>query len=77
MSVTLKAIEATVDPDGRLETVVPLRFKRRTKVILTIAVEDDEEDDGVNLAEASEAAWGEDWNNTDEDEAWASLQEVK
>lgn len=76
MSVALKAIEATIYPDGRLETVVPLHFKRRTKVFLTIAV-DDEEDDGVNLAVASEAAWGEDWNDTDEDEAWASLQEAK
>ena len=73
MAVTIKAIEAIVTPDGRLETAEPLRFRRPTKVILTIAVDDDDPD----LALASEAAWAQDWNNSDEDEAWASLQEAK
>jgi hypothetical protein len=73
MAVTLKAIEATVNPDGRIETAGPLPFTRPTKVILTIAVEDDD----IDLAAASEAAWAGDWSNPDEDEAWAVLQKAK
>ena len=73
MAVTLKAIEATVGPDGRIHTVEPLPFTGPTRVILTIAVEDD----GLDLAAASEAAWAKDWNNPEEDQAWAGLQEAR
>jgi hypothetical protein len=73
MSVVLKAIEATIGPDGRIETSVPLHFDRPTRVILTIAIEEDQ----AEPAALSERAWAADWDNPDEDEAWASLQEVR
>lgn len=76
MSITLRAIEGTVHPDGRLETAEPLHLKRRTKVLITIAV-NEEEDSDSNLTTVSETTWSRDWANTDEDEAWESLQEVK
>ena len=72
MSVSLKAIEATVDKDGRIITQIPNAIKWPAKVVLTVAVEDDDD-----LTVASEEAWAEDWNNPTEDEAWADLQEAK
>ena len=35
------------------------------------------EADRAGLAAVSEAAWGKDWENTDEDKAWAALQELQ
>jgi len=72
MSVSLKAIEATVDESGRIITQSPNIIKWPAKVVLTVAVEEDED-----LALASEDAWAGDWNNSTEDEAWANLQEAK
>jgi len=69
----LKAVEATIGPDGRIETTTPLYFDRPTRVILTVAVEEDDTD----LAAVSDAAWAGDWSNQAEDEAWASLQEAR
>ncbi len=74
MPVTLKAYEATLDPDGRIHSDEPLHLKRPTRVIVTVATDEDESPD---LAKASEAAWAKDWNQLEEDEAWASLQEEK
>jgi len=72
MAMTLRAIEAIINPDGRVVTELPLPFTHPTRVILTVAI--DEEED-INLALTSEDAWAKDWNRTEEDEAWASLQE--
>ena len=72
MSVTLKAIEAIIDENGRIITKEPNIIKFPAKVLVTVAVE--EEDD---LAIASQEAWAKDWDNSEEDEAWESLQEVK
>lgn len=71
MAVILKAVEATIGPDGRIVTATPLHFERPTKVIPTVAVEEDDTD----LAVASGAAWAAKWCNRDEDEAWAGFQE--
>ena len=73
MSRTLTAFEATVSPDGKFEAAMPLSLKKSTRAIITLLTDEEE----VNLAAASETAWGKDWNNPDEDEAWASLQEAK
>jgi len=74
MAITLKAIEATVSPDGRIQTADPLPFTQPTKVILTVAIDQDED---LDLALASEAALAKDWNREEEDQAWASLQDEK
>ena len=71
MATTLTAIEAIIDPDGRVNTARPLPISHPTRVILTLVVEDGREPD---LALASEAAWAKDWNREEEDEAWATLQ---
>ncbi len=69
----LKAVEVTVTPDGRIESEHPLRITRPTRVILTMVEEDGEND--IELALASEEAFARDWNRPEEDEAWAYLQE--
>lgn len=62
-----------VSPDGRLTAATPLPFTRPTKAILTAVVDDD--DERLDLAAASELAWAKDGERTEEDQAWASLQE--
>ncbi len=42
---TLRAIEATVSPDGRISMAEPYVFTEPTKVILTMVVDEDEEDE--------------------------------
>ena len=74
MSTNLTAIGETIDPDGHVNTDRPLPITRTTKVILTLVIDDGAEPD---LALASEAALAKDWNREEEDEAWATLQEVK
>jgi predicted nucleic acid-binding protein len=72
MATILKAIEATLDPDGTIQTDQPLLIDQPTRVIVTVMVENDD----VDLARASETSWAKDWDNPEEDEAWASLQEA-
>ncbi len=67
----LKAIEATIDPDGHVRTAGPLPINRPTKVILTLVIDDDAAE--PDLALASERALATDWNREEEDEAWATL----
>ncbi len=71
--MALKAIEGTLEPDGRLTTTEPLTITESTRVIVTIEVDGDGEDN-IDLALASEKVWGRDWNRPEEDEAWAYLQ---
>ena len=73
--MAMKAIEAYLEPDGRLQTAEPLPITQRTKVIVTFEIDDDEDDSIAHLTAASETAWGKDWNRPEEDEAWAFLQE--
>ena len=73
-AMALKAIEATLEPDGRLKTAEPLTISEPTKVIVTMEIDDDG-DDNIDLALASEEVWGRDWNRPEEDEARAYLQE--
>ncbi len=79
MAKTLRAIEAILNPDGRVEMVSSLlTITKPTQVILTVVVDDGGaggEENDVNLASASETAWAKDWNRNEEDDAWASLQE--
>jgi len=73
MSATLKAIKATLNPDGRINSDQPLSITRPTRVILTMVTEDGD-GESIDLAVASEGAWGKDWNDPNEETAWAYLQ---
>ncbi|NJK91767.1 MAG: hypothetical protein HC904_08060 [Blastochloris sp.] len=73
MSETLRAIPATVEPDGTVTLNQSLRLAHRSQAVVTVMIESD----GTNLAQVSESALGKDWNRQEEDEAWSALQDPK
>lgn len=70
MSDLLKAIPATVDPDGTVHLSEHVKLSGRTRAIVTFVL-----DDTDAITRASEASLAKDWNRREEDEAWSSLQE--
>jgi len=68
----MKAIEATIEPDGQVYLREPVHLSHSCRAIVTI-IEDLEVPETALL---SEAALGEDWNRPEEDEAWSHLQPV-
>lgn len=73
MSETLRAIPATVEPDGTVRLSQSLHLAHRAQAVLTIMIESD----GGDLAQVSENVLGKDWNRSEEDEAWSALQAGK
>ena len=69
----LKSIEATIEKDGRVRLLEPVRLSHACRAIVTII----EEPQIPETALLSEAALGEDWNRPEEDEAWSHLQQVR
>ena len=69
MSTTLKSIEATIDTNGEVHLLQPLKLDRAVKAVVTILPDDVEE-----TALLSEPSLAEDWNRPEEDEAWSHLQ---
>lgn len=70
----LQAIEAVTDQNGMLRLLEPIQLPKRRRVIITIL--DEEADDLVNLALASEAVLAKDWERPEEDEAWSHLAQL-
>jgi len=69
----IQTVEAAVDADGTVYLLSPLRLPAARRAFVTIL----EEKPGMNFCETamlSEAALAEDWNRTEEDEAWSHLQ---
>ncbi|MBE2218757.1 MAG: hypothetical protein IAE90_11165 [Ignavibacteria bacterium] len=67
----LKTIEASIDKDGNVHLKESIKLKNSRKALVTIL----DEDDVVNeITLVSQSALGIDWNNTEEDKAWAHLQ---
>ena len=69
MSAVLRTIEATVDPNGEVHLLQPLKLEKATKAVVTLLPDDADEP-----ALLSEPSLAEDWNRVEEDEAWAHLQ---
>lgn len=74
--MTIRTVEAVIDEDGKvhlLEPVHPSAARRALVIIL------DERPTGhvSETALLSEAAFADDWNRPEEDEAWAYLQPAK
>lgn len=68
----LKSFEATIETDGHVHLRESVHLARPCRAIVTII----EEPEISETALLSEAALGEDWNRTEEDEAWSHLQQV-
>jgi len=80
MSKILKSVPATISPEGTvtLDEPLPLLMTSKVKAMVVIVLEDEggEGGDSLQTTLLSEDALGEDWNRSEEDEAWAYLQKV-
>ncbi len=71
----LKSVEAIIEKNGEVHLKEPIHLSSPCRAIVTIL---DEKSDAVaETALLSEATLSEDWNRTEEDEAWSHLQKVR
>lgn len=71
----IKTVEAIVDEKGNVKLLEQVRLGVPRRALVTIL----DEKPAARVSETallSEAALGEDWNRTEEDEAWSHLQRV-
>jgi hypothetical protein len=67
----LKTIEASIDKDGNVHLKESIKLKNSRKALVTIL----DEDDAVSeLTLVSQSALSREWDNEEEDKAWAHLQ---
>ena len=66
----LKAVEATIETDGKVHLLEPLRLGHACRAIVTII----EEPDASETALLSQQALAHDWERPEEDVAWSHLQ---
>lgn len=72
----IRAVEAVVDPRGRVKLLRPLHLATARRAIVTIL--DDAPVVCVHeCALLSERALGRDWNRPEEDAAWSHLQRAR
>jgi hypothetical protein len=69
MKSGLKMLEATIDQEGRVHLLSPLKLDHPAKAVVIIIPDDTDE-----TALLSEPSLAEDWNRPEEDEAWSHLQ---
>ena len=72
----IKTVEAVIDENGNVRLLEPVRPGVARRALVTIL---DERPTGrpSETALLSEAALADDWNRSEEDEAWKHLQEVQ
>ncbi len=66
----LKAVEATIETDGKIHLIEPLRLGRSCRAIVTII----DEPDVPETALLSQQTLAHDWERPEEDAAWSHLQ---
>ena len=66
----LKSVEATVERNGEVRLLEPLRVEHSCRAIVTLL----NEPDIPETALLSEAVLARDWNRPEEDRAWSHLQ---
>ena len=66
----LKAVEATIEPDGQIHLLESLHLQHACRAIVTI-VDDSDVSETTLLSEPSLAR---DWDRPEEDAAWSHLQ---
>lgn len=72
--MVLRTIEATVSKDGTVRLHKKVKLPGPRRAIVTIL---DEPTPVAETALLSESALAEDWDRTEEDEAWAHLQSAR
>ncbi|NBP82046.1 MAG: hypothetical protein EBS83_13455 [Planctomycetia bacterium] len=71
----IRTIEATIDERGQVRLTEPVVLPRCQRALVTILDEAAAPQHEVSLL--SEAALAEDWNRSEEDEAWSHLAEER
>jgi len=71
----IRTVEATVDEQGTVRLLEPVRLDRTHRALVTILA--DELSNVHETALLSEPALAEDWNRPEEDAAWAHLQSAR
>jgi len=66
----LKAVEATIEPDGQVHLLEPLHLLHSCRAIVTII----DEHDVPETALLSQQALARDWERPEEDVAWSHFQ---
>ncbi len=66
----LKSVEATIETDGKIHLLEPLRLGHSCRAIVTII----DEPDVPETALLSQQALAHDWERPEEDAAWSHLQ---
>ncbi len=69
----IKSVEATINPDGSIQLLKPVRLTRPCRAIVTIM----DEQDIPETALLSEQSLSCDWERPEEDEAWSHLQQAQ
>ena len=72
----IRTLEAIIDKHGHVRLLEPIQPSTARRALVTIL----DERPAAGLSESallSEAALAEDWNQPDEDEAWAHLQRAR
>jgi hypothetical protein len=72
----IRTVEAMIDQEGNVRLLEPVHLSTARRALVMIL----EEHPVAGLPEAallSEAALAEDWNRSEEDEAWSHLQQVR
>ena len=67
----LKTIEASIDKDGNVHLKESVKLKNSRKALVTIL---DEDDALSELTLVSQSVLSKEWDNEEEDTAWAHLQ---
>lgn len=67
----LKTIKASIDKDGNVHLDERISLKRTRKALVTIL---DEENSPEDITLVSEESLRNEWDNPEEDKAWAHLQ---
>jgi len=74
----IKIVEATIDAQGMVQLSVPVQLDGSRRALVTILDEPPAEMEAATTGEPallSESALAKDWNRSEEDRAWAHLQQ--
>ena len=74
MRSILQKIQATIDINGEVHLLQPVKLDKPAQAVVTILSEDFGQVGADETAILSEASLAEDWNRPEEDEAWAYMQ---
>ena len=73
----LTTIKGTIDEHGTVKLLEAVTLEKPHHALITILQDVDVEEDTFELSLLSEPSLAEDWNSSEENEAWAHLQKAQ